>query len=144
MSIPTFDEINVHNTLDERSACEHFLGKNLEEAELLFHQNSAYYQEDLMWMGPKAFCYYVESVIRYLQSDVAANDSAIISCFAGILEFRLSSDKAELLPVAKRLASACEYVINHWNKFSISAEIYGNLPSRYITLRQTLTEIANG
>ena len=63
--IPTSNEINVYDSLDERSACEHFQGKNLDEAELLFRENSLCYQEDLMWMGPMAFRYYVEAAIRY-------------------------------------------------------------------------------
>ena len=33
MRLPTKDEINVHESLDEISACEHFLNKTLEEAE---------------------------------------------------------------------------------------------------------------
>lgn len=39
-TLPTCREINVYDSLDERSACEHFLGKTLEEAEALFRENS--------------------------------------------------------------------------------------------------------
>jgi hypothetical protein len=141
MPIPAADEINVYNTLDERSACEHFLGKNLEEAELLFRENSPYYQEDLMWMGPAAFRYYVEAAIRYIQSDNAENDSEMIDSFAGILEFRLRNESNELLPVAERLAIACTYVLESWNRFDISSAIYGDLSSRYTALQQTLSQM---
>jgi len=141
MPIPTPNEINVYDSLDERSACEHFLGKNIDEAELLFRENSIFYQEDLMWMGPVAFRYYVEAAIRYIHSDVAASDSDMISCFAGILEFRLKYESKELVPVAKRLTSACAYVIEHWSRFDISPEIYGDLLARYTTLQRTLAQI---
>jgi hypothetical protein len=43
MALPTRDDINVHDSLDERSACEHFFGKTLEGAETLFRENSLYY-----------------------------------------------------------------------------------------------------
>ena len=55
--IPTANDINVHGSLDEEVACDHFLGKTLDEAEALFRANSLYYQEDLMWMGPRAFVF---------------------------------------------------------------------------------------
>ncbi len=69
---------------------------------MLFRENSARYQEDLMWMGPVAFRYYVEAAIRYIQSDCAANDSGMIDCFAGLLEFRLQHEAKQLVPIAKR------------------------------------------
>lgn len=43
MQLPSRDEINVHDSLDERSACDSFLGKTLEQAEALFHENSLDY-----------------------------------------------------------------------------------------------------
>jgi len=40
MPIPSREDINVYGSLDERVACEHFLGKNLDEAEALFSRTS--------------------------------------------------------------------------------------------------------
>ena len=53
MSLPTHQDINAFDSLDEQTACKHFLGKSLTEAEALFAENSLYYQEDLMFMGGK-------------------------------------------------------------------------------------------
>ena len=53
--LPTAEEINVFDSLDERCAVKNFLGKDLDQAQALFREISLYYQEDLMWMGPKAF-----------------------------------------------------------------------------------------
>ena len=69
--IPSRSDINVFDTLDERDACEHFLGKNIDEAEALFREDFLCYQEDLMWMGPRAFRYYVHAAINYIHSDAA-------------------------------------------------------------------------
>lgn len=71
MYVPTESEINIYDTLDEKRAVDHFLGKSVEQAEQLFIENSLKYQEDLMWMGPKAFYYYLESVLRYLQNPLS-------------------------------------------------------------------------
>src|SRR6185437_15714897 len=57
--LPTAEEINVFDSLDELDAVEHFLGKDLEQAQSLFRENFLRYQEDLMFMGPKAFQFYV-------------------------------------------------------------------------------------
>lgn len=95
-SFPTEKEINLHDDLDGRKACEHFFGKSIDDAEALFRENSLYYQEDLMWMGPVAFQFYSESAIRYIQSDAAENDCGFVSALAAILEFRLEHDPASL------------------------------------------------
>src|SRR3954466_14676437 len=112
-SLPTAREINVYGDLDGRTACEHFLGKTIEEAEAMFRENSLYYQEDLMWMGPVAFGYYVEAAIRYLRSDAAENDCGFVSALGATLEFRLEHYPESLAPIWGQLASACDYVVAH-------------------------------
>ncbi|MDA1114820.1 MAG: hypothetical protein O3A95_11060, partial [Planctomycetota bacterium] len=141
MSIPTREEINVYDTLDERSACEHFLGKTLDEAEALFRENSLYYQDDLLWMGPVGFRYYVTAAIRYIRSDAATGDSDIVSCFAGLLESRLESEPDEIRPVAERLEFVCRYIIDQYHKFEVTPEIYGDICVRLVALRETFSRM---
>src|SRR4051794_16209879 len=83
MTLPTQAEINVYDSLDERCACSHFLGKTLEDAQALFASNALAYQEDLMFMGPIAFRYYLEAAIRYIE---ATRDDVMVSALAGVLE----------------------------------------------------------
>jgi hypothetical protein len=45
MPLPTRQEINLHDSLDERDACEHFLGKSLDDAQRLFRDASLTYQK---------------------------------------------------------------------------------------------------
>src|SRR5580765_4916675 len=131
MTLPTCQDINVHDSLDERTACEHFLGKSLAEAEALFREASITYQEDLMFMGASAFRFYVQAAISYIQSDSATGDSDIISCFASILEHRLEHEADELRPVADRLASICGYIFDHYDRFCLTLEIYGDVRPRF-------------
>src|SRR3990172_6119818 len=139
--LPTRKEINVNNDLDGRDACEHFFGKNLEEAEALFRALAEYYQGDLMWMGPVAFRYYVQAFIRYLRSDASSNESDAVNGFAGTLEFRLEYEPKELVPVASELAAACDYILQHWDRFDITP-IYGDLRGRFSALQEAFTRLA--
>ena len=143
MALPTASDINVHDSLDERHACEVFLGKSVEEAEVLFRENALFYQEDLMWMGPVAFRFYVEGVIRYIQSDASLGDSDAVSCFATVLEFRLDRELVELASIADRLASICGYIIEHYDRFDLKSEIYGDVRTRFRTLKQAFSRILN-
>jgi hypothetical protein len=138
-NLPAREEINVHDSLDERSACKNFLGKNLEEAEALFHENFLHYQEDLMWMGPVAFQYYVPAAIRYIQSPESKGDSDAINCFLGLFEFRFEYEPKSFQPIAKELIDICRFIVEHYDQFDVTPEIYGDLRSRYEKLIQQLS-----
>ena len=141
MTLPSRQDINVYDSLDERSASEHFLGKSLDEAEALFRENWLYFQEDLMFMGIAAFRFYIQAAIRYIQSEAAAGDSSIVSCFAMILEFRLEHEPEGLVPIAEQLASICGYIIEQRERFDFAAETLDDDPVRVQTLQQTLLEL---
>lgn len=136
MTIPSHQDINVYDSLDERSACEHFLGKTLEQAEALFRENSLHYQEDLMFMGASAFRFYVQAAISYIRSDSATDDHAIVSCLASILEHRLEYEAAELVSIASQLALICGYIVEHYERFN-PPEIFGDVRARFQALQQT-------
>jgi len=134
MTLPTVKDIN--NSLDEQHACKVFLGKSVEEAEALFRENALAYHEDLMWMGPVAFRFYVDSSIRYIRSEASSDDSGAINSFAGVLEFRLEHEPIELAPIAEGLLTICDYVIRHYERFGLKAEIYGDVRARFQKLHQ--------
>lgn len=90
-----------------------------------------------MFMGPSAFRFYVQAAITYIQSEVSTGDSAIISCFASLLEHRLEFEAEELRPVAELLAAICGYVVEHYDRFDLTPEIFGDLRPRFQTLQQT-------
>jgi hypothetical protein len=139
-SIPSRQDINVYDSLDERSACEHFLGKNLDEAEALIRENLLHYHEDLMWMGPRAFNYYARAAMNYLRS--AAADGQDAAFFLTDVEFRLDPQPQDLAPVARELADYCQHVIDQWPRWKEDTEpFYGDLLPRYIKLLDTLQHL---
>jgi hypothetical protein len=140
MRLPTEKEINVYNSLDEITASEHFLNKTLEQAEALFRENSAYYQEDLMWMGPRAFQFYLQAAINYLKSDHSAGDAYMIDCLYEIVVFR--SEEEQFLLALDVVRGMIEYVINNYEKFSVNQGIYGDLLEKYRQLQIQLKDVS--
>lgn len=136
MRMPTESDINVYNSLDEIAARDHFLNKTVEEAEELFQENSAYYQEDLMWMGPRAFPYYLQSAINYLKSEHAAGDDHMIDCLYEIVMFRLDQEGFSL--AIERVNELADYVINNYDKFIVDHDVYGDLLGKYKKLKSQL------
>lgn len=133
---PTKTDINVHDSLDEIAAKDHFLGKTVDEAELLFRENSAYYQDDLMWMGPRAYEYYLQSVVNYLKSPQAAGDTHIISCMYSVIRFRAEESGFEL--GRESVGELVDYVIGSYEKFDVNPDVYGDLLSQYEELKSEL------
>jgi len=90
--IPTKDDICIYGMLEEEDAVEHFYGKTIEEASELFFRNSEYYEEDLFWMGFKAYFYYINSIKIYLQSNEGKYDDVFISNTLSTIEYRIEND----------------------------------------------------
>jgi hypothetical protein len=137
--LPTAKEINVFDSLDERCAVENFLGKNLEQAQALFRENFLHYQEDLMWMGPIAFRFYVPAAINYLLSKDADNDADAASSFCGLIEFRLDYDAAEIAPVGPIIREGILGILKNFDRYECDRVLYGDVAERYRTLRQRLS-----
>lgn len=138
MNIPAKEEINIYNSPDEASACEHFLGKNLDEAEMMFRENSLYYLEDLMWMGPVAFRFYLEALINYLKSDDSGGDADVINGIYGLLQFRMNEDEFNLPVERARLMT--DYILDSYEKFEVNEAIYGNLLGKFKEIHGRLND----
>ena len=136
--LPTEEEINVFDSLDERSAVKHFLGKDLDQARSLFQENFLYYKEDLMWMGPVAFRFYLRAAIDYLVSADADNDSDAANMFCGLIEFRLEDHASELSPVKAILIQGILGILVNFDRFGCVSEIYGDVAKRYNSLLSRL------
>lgn len=141
MTLPSAKEISPYDDLDGRRACDHFLGKTIEEAEALFRQNPEYYQDDLLWMGPAAFRYYVQAAIRFIRSPDAAEESDFINGFESTLRLRLEQEPDELAPLAEKLCDVCIYIIEHYESFDLEPEIYGDLRTNYKALQEAFSHL---
>jgi hypothetical protein len=134
--LPSAEEINVFDSLDERSAVEHFLGKDLEQAEALFRED--HYWEDLMWMGPIAFRFYVSAAINYLLSDEAENDAYAASSFCSLIGFRLDHKPADVVSVGPVIREGIIEVLKEFDLYGPDIAIFGDVAGRYRALLSTL------
>lgn len=137
--LPTAEEINVFDSLDERHAVEVFLGKDLEQAEALFRENFLYHQEDLMFMGPKAFAFYVLAAIRYLLSPESSGDTDAANTFCGLVEFRLAHEPDAIATVEPLIREGILGMLGDFDRYGCDEAIYGDLAGRYRTLLVRLT-----
>lgn len=138
MGLPTREEINVYDSLDERVAVEHFLGRSLEEAEALFRENRLRYFEDLMWMGPIAFRFYVIAAIRYLTR--SPRGALCGADFASVIGFRLDYEPGELKPVVDELFAAFASLSAHAESSQLEVnerEAIANVHSRLSKLMKS-------
>jgi hypothetical protein len=138
VTLPTAEELNPFDDLDGRVACRHFLGKSLAEAEALFRENEIYYQEDLMWMGAKAFCFYVQAAMNYVRRE-RTKPAAFLAHLTSTLEFRIEADVDGLRPVARPLLEFLEEMLlpGHF-----SDEAVGNDPGLREQMRQVQAALA--
>lgn len=116
MAPPSAKEINPCDDLDGRIAQKHFLGKTVQQAEVMFREEPWVYGEDLLWMGPVAFRYYIPAVIRFFRDETVRGQDELLVEFAGTLEFRLEREPAELAPIAHELAATCDYIVEHYDR----------------------------
>jgi hypothetical protein len=138
VSLPTKDDFNAYGSPEETTACKHFYNKTLPEAEALFHENGLTYGQDFMWMGAKAFNYYLDAFINYLRSDDSAGDSDVINCLPSVIEYRWNDEE---FPMAlPRVRGMVDYVIKNYGKFEVDSTIYGDLLATYKALQNKLDE----
>lgn len=141
--LPTRDEV-AFPCPDGSYAIEHFYGKTLEQAEQLFAEGETlYYTEDLLWMNPVGFRFYIQAAIGYCLSDRATGDPCIISALAGNLSHRQEFQPVELVPCARLLADFCRAVCQQFDRYDADPQIYCGLREKYEQLTELFTRIAN-
>ncbi len=129
--LPTRKDISVFGSLDEKRAIKHFLGKDLRQAEALFRENFGVYAEDLMWMGPRAFCFYVDAAIAYLASPASTGDSEAACGFCGAVEFQVEHYRMEISSSLSRIEDAIQLILGDIDRYECG---YVDLASRYRNL----------
>ena len=106
--LPTESDFVVHGSLDEKAACGRMLGKTKGEVRMLLEENFLRYQEDFMWMGPAAFCYYIDAMIDYITSSYDRDEAWT---YVRVCDFRLGDGMADRMrPCATRVADSLDWV----------------------------------
>jgi hypothetical protein len=106
--------------LDAFHAWKHFGGLSLVQAYKLFLENPVCWQEDFMFMGPKAFAYYFPVIDRYLRE--VSGEEPDYDCCAGILGFGIAEQLRITDPaipsVAREVADLAVHVLANPGRYT--------------------------
>lgn len=145
--LPTRSEIADENDLDGSHAINSFYGKTLKEAEALIAQgcrdsNPLTYTEDLLWMEPVGFRFYVRAAIAVCLSDDATGECDFISSMAGTISLWDQQHPGELAPCARLLADFCSAVVTQFERYDADPGIYTGLREKYEHLGHHFTRLS--
>ena len=118
LPLPRQEDINVYDTLDERSAVRSFLGKTREDILQRLPGEYESLQEDLAFMGPVAFAYYApawEEFCRTRPSDDPEGTENIVRWTLCIISIRcngLEDETPGSIAAMRRMLSWCEGFYN--------------------------------
>lgn len=119
-TLPGKEDINIYDSLDERSAVRNFHGKTLEEIYTRLFGEYESLQEDLAFMGPVAFAYYAQAWERFFltitkqASDNENHEWTLESvlrwtkCIISIRCNSLDTETPEAIAALHRLLAHCE------------------------------------
>lgn len=121
---PTFDDISPTGglQLDEASAVKEFLGKTRNEAVELFHGPSFRNYEHLMWMGPRAFLYYLPSAVAAIQKNLSTNDCSAVPWLCSAIEFQIKCSPGIVPAATSDIRMFCTVMLEHWQTCDFDLE----------------------
>ncbi len=145
--LPTRKEIADKRALDGAFAIKNFHGKSLAEAEEIFaaacrDANPLTYTEDLLWMEPVGFRFYIRAAIRVALSERASGQSDFISGLAGTISLWHEQHPGELTPSAPLIADFCSAVAEQFDRFDADPEIYTGLREQYQQLANLFSRLS--
>lgn len=124
--LPTPDDFEVDGCLDAQDALTNFEGKSLDEAAAMFLASWNEHATDLMFMGPRAFAYYVRAAAQAIESGKAFGDAGeAIDALEGVLVFKLQHHDWSAPPLSSTvpaLRSLCAFVLEEFERFKVPAD----------------------
>ena len=130
MKIPGLDEWGGYsycgNDLDTEYAFKTFFGKSLLEAEAMFHDHPTERTEDLRWMPPHPFRYYILAFKSYLLSDKSLKDPDAASCYLECIEQKIMEQPKTIDPIFEILEDSIHHVADNQAFYDADEGIYGD------------------
>ncbi|WP_459556127.1 hypothetical protein [Lacunimicrobium album] len=124
--LPTEDEINpIPENLDGQCAVRNFLGKTRQQIFDEFGENGYYWTEDLMFMGPVAFCFYITPAVDYVVRSRCYG--GMIHAMTLTIQSRLEWGADEIREAFPDLVRFAEHALDHYETYELTPEIYGDL-----------------
>jgi len=140
-SLPSKQDFDPWNgNLDALCAWKNFGGLDLDKAYQRFCENPGYYQEDFMFMGPKAFKFYFPVVDRFLRREREPwefdDSQAWILGRAMHLQVEEGLDD-ELL---KGIGDLCQHVRSNLSKYAIDENEQAEIGAAWLEVESQLAK----
>ena len=130
--LPRKEDINVYDSLDERSAVREFYGKTREQIFEELIDGYEYLQESLAFMGPVGFAYYAPAWERlFTHFDDAEELEVVVQwtrCIISIRCISLDTETPEAITAMHRMLDCCEKFYHsetYLNHYAEEARLYG-------------------
>lgn len=131
--LPTKEDFVVYGDLDEETACNNLMGQTPKQVRNLLRADFMRYQEDFMFMGPVAFCFYLESMIEHVRVSYDEEEAKV---FHQLCEYRLDDKLAlRMQPCASLVATSLEWVSTKLSDEG-EVEVVRRTAARYRALSQ--------
>jgi len=129
MRLPTEPEWgNYQADLDQSYAHKMFGGRTNQEMIPHFQRNVIERTDELRWMPPIPFRYYMLGFRDFVMNgnfeETWASDAA--SCFLGLVEEKLTKQPDYILPIMAELLPAVQHVGQNQASFNADEDTYGN------------------
>jgi len=144
MRVPTEAEWgNYQADLDKEYAHKMFSGRTNEEMIPLFQRNVIERTDELRWMPPIPFRYYMlgfrDCVLAGKFEETWAADAA--SCFFGLVEEKLANEPNHILPIMGELLPAVRHIGHNQSSFDADEDIYGNFEEKLGRIEARLSRL---
>jgi len=120
--------------LDARYARRMFAGKSFQDAVPMFRANVLERAEDLHYMPPVPFRFYMLAFKEYVLSDAVLEDelaaASAADSFLSLVESRLREHPGSISPIIDELMPAVTFVAQNQDRYGATLEIYGDFRDR--------------
>ncbi len=139
LPLPKEEDFFFDDDVDEKWALKHYLGKDINEASILYFQLDPLSKaQDFDLVGITAFNYYIFGAFRYLQDPRSRNEPDVFSALPEIL---LSRSDEYVHPIANYVVTFSDWAIENYVKFKVSEHIYGDVKSKWINVKTVFKNI---
>jgi len=135
---------NYQDDLDQDYAHQIFAGRDLHQVMSAFARSSIERAEDLRFMPPIPFQYYIFSFCDFVTSSevftlnegMDASDAA--SCFLNLIIYKLEHQKSDIQPVINEVMPFVEQVALNQSQYDADSDIYGDFKEKLLLIRRLL------
>ncbi|MEM7222216.1 MAG: hypothetical protein AAF495_04515 [Pseudomonadota bacterium] len=116
----------MESDLDTAYAFKVFFGKSIEEAIPKIQGNPIERADEIRFMPPVPFRYYILALRDYLLSEQSRGDFDAPGCYLRLIEEKLRDEPEKILPVMQHLEDSIERVAKAQAFYDADVDIFGD------------------